>query len=341
MKRGTYILLSLILFMTGCNKELSFTLKGKINGLYTDTLIAYYQIPEYKIDTIFCQDGAFEYSFIPDTTTVFTLLLNEQESLPIHAEKGQIVEIKGTTTDFTIKGKGENKLMNEIITLLRNTQEKNLMQKVDSLITTNNNSFTNLYLIDKYYLHNQITDYEHIEKLIDKQSGIIKDTPFIIDALNRIKAFTNKNHNQYIYTLHGKNREGKIIKWPSTRNHYILISFWASWHPESLAEQDTLEYILKELKNESFLIYSVSLDLDREAWLEASERDTTQWYQVCDFKGWNNNIVKSQNINNIPSNILLDKNRRIIARNIQGKDLIDKIKALTIKEKKKTSKQNR
>ena len=75
------------------------------------------------------------------------------------------------------------------------------------------------------------------------------------------------------------------------------------------------------------------MDLDKEAWLKASDRDTTQWIQVCDFKGWNNALIKSQSINALPYNLLLDKNKRIIARNIRGEELINKVKELIKKDK--------
>ena len=327
-----HLLFTLILLMTGCSSKSDFILKGKINGLASDTLIVYYQVPEYDIDTIICQKGTFEYSFLPDTLTIFTLILNEKENIPIYAEKGQTVEITGSITDFSIKGKGENKLMNDIISLLRNTAKEDISNKVDSLIQTNNSSFTNLYLIDKYYAHDKSPDYKHINELINKQSGIIKDTPYLIDFQAKIKSFLDKPKNSIIH-ITGEDRKGNPVSWNKIRNQYILLDFWASWHPESIAEQDSLVRVLQELKKENFQIFSLSLDLNKKDWLEASERDTTQWQQICDFKGWNNPIVSEQNIHTLPSNLLLDKNKRIIARNIRGQELIDKIKELTKKDK--------
>lgn len=335
MKKTIYSLFILFLFLTGCSQKTDFTLKGQINGLLSDTLIAYYLVPEYDIDTIICQKGVFEYSFNPDTITVFTLIINDQEAIPIFADKGHMVEIKGSTTDFTIKGKGENKLMNEIITLLRNTPKEKTLNTVDSLIQTNNFSFTNLYLIDKYYAHNNSVDHKHLEELINKQSGIIKDTPYMMDLQASIKPFNERQKTQIVHTLSGKDREGKLIKWPSIRNQYILLDFWASWHPESVSQQDSLVRVLQALKKENFRVFSISLDLEKEAWLKASDRDTIQWHQICDFNGWNNQIVTDYNIHELPYNLLLDKNKRVIARNIRGQELINKVKELTQKDKEK------
>ena len=333
MRKITYLLLAFFCLMTSCSKENNkFILKGEISGLSSDTLLVYYQLPELKLDTIFSQKGIFEYVIEPDTTTIFSLIFNAEESLPIFAEKGQSVQVKGSTANLEIQGKGDNQLMNDILSLLKETPEQKVKHIVDSLIQTNNNSFTNLYLIDKYYIKDSLPNYRDLEKLIESQSGIIKDTPYLM-TLSPIIEDLNNTRLQNVHTLNGKDRKGQDFRWGNIRDRYTLIEFWASWHPQSMAEQDSLQNVIKALKKEKFLICSVSLDLDKEAWLKASDRDTTQWKQICDFKGWNNPLVKGQNIHELPSNILLDKNKRIIARNIRGKELIDKVKELIQKDK--------
>lgn len=324
-----------ILLLTGCSSEKTdFTLKGKISGLSSDTVLLYFQVPEFRLDTLVCQKGTFEYSFTPDTLNVFSLVFNANESLPIFAEKGYTVEVTGRPDSLNIKGKGENRLMNEINTLLRNTPQDSTIYVVDSLIRSNSDSFTNLYLIDKYYAHDSLPDYEHLEELIEGQSGIIKDTPYMMLLQAKVEKFTTGS-NTRINSIYGKGRNGKNIDWLNARNKYILLDFWASWHPESLAEQDSLVKVVKALKKENFVIYSLSLDVDKQAWLKASDRDTTQWKQVCDFMGWNSSVIRNQKIHTIPYNLLLDKNKRIIARNIRGQELIDKVKKLIEEDKEK------
>lgn len=339
MRKIIYSLLVLLSLTTSCGDEKTdFTLKGQISGLSSDTLLVYYQVPEFKLDTIFCQDGTFEYSFLPDTTTMFSLIFNAEESLPIFAEKGQTVQVTGSTEELQIQGKGENKLMNDILLLLKETPERKVKKVVDSLIQANTQSFTNLYLFEKYYTHDKHPNYKHVKELIGSQSGIIKDSPFLMLLQPKVENLDNKNRVQSIHSLSGEDREGKKLQWSNIRDKYILIDFWASWNPESVSEQDSLPAIIKALKKEKFLICSISLDLDKEAWLKASDRDTTQWKQICDFKGWNQTLVKSQHIQTLPSNLLLDKNKRIIARNIRGQELIDKVKELIQQDKEREKK---
>ena len=143
---------------------------------------------------------------------------------------------------------------------------------------------------------------------------------------------------QHINTLNNRNREGKVFRWSTIRNKYVLIDFWASWHAQSVAEQDSLQRVIKALQKEDFVVISISLDYDKEAWLKASDRDTTQWVQLCDFQGWNNTLVEEQGIRTLPSNILLGTNKYIIGRDIRGQELIDKLKPLLQEQKEKKKK---
>ena len=327
--------------MTSCSKEKNkFILKGEISGLSSDTLLVYYQVPEFQLDTIFCKNGIFEYTIQPDTFTLISLIFSAEESLPILAEKGQKVQIKGSVTEPQIEGKGENQLMNEILSLLREVPEKEKKQMVDSLIQANPQSYSNIYLIDKYYVRDSKPDYKHLQNLIKGLSGIIKDTPYMLLLQGQINNLATTKSSS-IHLISGHDRKSEAFKWSTIKDKYILIDFWASWHPQSITEQDSLQFVIKALEKENFIICSVSLDLDKESWLKASDRDTTQWYQICDFKGWNNPLIKGQDIHELPSNILLDKNKRIIARNIRGQALIDKVKGLIQRDKNREQEKKR
>ena len=109
------------------------------------------------------------------------------------------------------------------------------------------------------------------------------------------------------------------------------MDFWASWNKESIATQDSLVSVQKALKKYKFVIISLSLDLNKKEWMEKIiQKDTTQWKQVCDFKGWDNSIVKQQGITRIPANILIgpDKQGIDITRKIYEAKTIDKVKQL-------------
>lgn len=337
MRKLLFFLSTLIVLMTGCGKKDTFTLKGTLQGLPSDTILVFYQEPDYKLDTIITEKGKFTYTINPDTFTIFSLLLGEDNTLPVYADKGESVTLNGPIGQLQIKGKGENERQAQILQLIKGlgNNKDSLMSAVDSLIKANPHSYTNIYLIDKYYVQDTLPDYNRIDQLVKGLSGVIKDTPYIIDLQNKLVEKPNLTEHRSISSISCTDKDGKIVNWNSVKNKYILLDFWASWDKESVSAQDSLVPVQKALKKEKFSIISLSLDMDRQEWLAASKRDTTQWKQVCDFKGWDNPIVKQQGINKLPANILIGSDKRVITKDIRGKELIEKVKELIKQDKEK------
>ena len=105
MRKIAFLLWTLMLFTTACNQKDDFTLKGEISNLSSDTILVFYQIPEYKLDTIISEKGVFEYSFVPDTLTMFSLIFDAKEQVPVFAEKGKPYKLKVPQVRLFLKEK--------------------------------------------------------------------------------------------------------------------------------------------------------------------------------------------------------------------------------------------
>lgn len=339
MKKLLWLLPAFMLLAAGCGKKDNFTLKGDLEGLGSDTILVFHEVPGYRLDTIIAQQGKFEYTFTPDTFTVFSLLFNEGSTLPVYADKGEKVSVSGRAEDIQIKGKGENERMARILQTLKEAEKdgKDVMGIVDSLITHAPSSFTNIYLIDKYYAQDSLPDYQHMKELADGLNGLVKDTPYMTGLLNRLEGKEQRENIRSVNFMPCPDKNGKLVGRNDMKDKYVLLDFWASWDKESREAQDSLATVLKALKKEKFLVISISLDMDKEAWLKACDKDTTQWKQVCNFKGWENDLVKQQDISTLPANLLIGPDKRIIARDIRGKELIEKVKQLTEQDKTKAA----
>ena len=77
--------------------------------------------------------------------------------------------------------------------------------------------------------------------------------------------------------------------------------------------------------DKGFEIYGVSLDRDKNSWLKAIKDDNLTWTQVSDLKFWNSEGAKIYNVRSIPHTVLLDKEGKIIAKNLRGKSLEKKL----------------
>ena len=342
MKKFTFLLTLCSLLFIGCSDHQSFTLKGKVSGLASDTILVYYQVPEYKLDTLIAHKGAFEYTIHPDTFTMFSLVLNDRNIIPVFADKGEKVEWKGSADTLVIKGKGENKLMNDILEILRKSNTSSIQYYTDSLLQANPHSFTSIYLLDTYYSNSKFINYRRMEEQIEHLNGVIRDTPHMLDLQSRIKEITEHRRESALYTINLTDQFGRRINRNKLKDCYVLIDFWASGYPDSKAQEDTLASVVKALKKEPFRAISISLDMDKKAWKEAiAERDTTQWIQVCDFMGWNNDLIRNQDISSLPASMLLNPQALIVERDMTGQELIKRVKQLIKEDKERKRKQSK
>jgi len=123
--------------------------------------------------------------------------------------------------------------------------------------------------------------------------------------------------------------EGDTIKLSSTRGSVVLLDFWASWCAPCRKENPNLLNVYNIYHKKGFQIYQVSLDKTKESWIKGIQDDHLEkWIHVSDIQYWNSIVVPLYKIESIPCNYLLDKEGRIIASNLRGEKLQNRLAEL-------------
>lgn len=119
--------------------------------------------------------------------------------------------------------------------------------------------------------------------------------------------------------------DGQPIKLSELRGKVVLVDFWASWCGPCRRENPNVVRMYNKYKSQGFEILGVSLDKQKGAWLKAIEKDKLTWPHVSDLRGWKNEVAQLYSVTSVPATILLDREGRIIARNLRGPELEAKV----------------
>jgi len=102
-----------------------------------------------------------------------------------------------------------------------------------------------------------------------------------------------------------KDTSGNDISFAQFRGKYVLLDFWASWCRPCRMENPNVVAAYNEFKSKDFTILSVSLDRDKDNWLNAIKADHLNWTHVSDLQFWSNEVAKLYRVESIPQNYLI------------------------------------
>lgn len=184
-----------------------------------------------------------------------------------------------------------------------------------------------LYAIE---LSRNVIAPDQIKKTVEKLAKRFSSSTQIAKLA---KQFTAENIVQQPVDLVGKeapdftlaDTEGRNVSLKSLRGKYVLVDFWASWCKPCRMENPNVVAAFEKFSNKNFTILGVSLDKDKASWMRAIQDDRLNWKQVSDLKYWSSEVVPLYNIEGIPFNVLLDPKGIVIAKDLRGQELHQKL----------------
>ncbi|MEP0265191.1 TlpA disulfide reductase family protein [Dokdonia sp.] len=127
-----------------------------------------------------------------------------------------------------------------------------------------------------------------------------------------------------------KTPEGEELALSQTLGKYTIVDFWASWCRPCRMENPNVVRVYDKYHDKGLNIISVSLDRpgQKERWIKAIAKDQMDWYHVSNLQYWQDPIPRSYGVRAIPATFLLDASGTIIAKDLRGQALENKIAEL-------------
>lgn len=193
-------------------------------------------------------------------------------------------------------------------------------------VKENSDKLASLSAIQRFDPERELDLYEMV---LDGLKDKIGDTELYLEFYNRVEVAKKLMPGAVFPDMVSKTPTGNDLRLSeSLGEKYTLVDFWASWCKPCRAENPAVVQAYKNHNKKGFEIYGVSLDQEKENWIQAIKVDNLEWAQVSDLLFWQSPSALQYNIRSIPANFLIDGDMKIVAKNLRGAELDAKLAEL-------------
>jgi len=357
MKKLLFALLLSPLLVVAQTNTKGFTIEGKLDGYPDGTEIRLFKNGE-NVET--AKTKLLKTKFVikgkVDEPILCFLIIGDDKPVEMYVENA-IITIKGKKVQppaFEISGSASHKDFAEFLKgfmplaqqsstlaatvnktapgaerdalmVTYNKQQEAIQAEIDKFIKTKPRSLVSAFVLRATYQFNE--DIIKLENRYNQLDAAVKNSA----AGKELDAFITESKIGAIGTeaidFSQPDTTGKSISLSSFRGKYVLVDFWASWCGPCRSENPNVVENFKKFSSKNFTVLGVSLDRpgQKDKWVNAIKEDGLTWTHVSDLQFWNNSAAVLYNIKGIPQNILVDPQGKIVAKNLRGPALQEKL----------------
>ncbi len=200
-----------------------------------------------------------------------------------------------------------------------NELEAAYIEMAYNFVNQNINTIAGNYVFSNTYYYMNLDQVGEILGKLDEKSLAFGRIPRIKSGYEAmIKTAEGQQFTDFILST----PEGEELALSSLigKTDYLLIDFWASWCGPCRRAMPALKELYSKY-SDNFEILGVSLDNDRDAWLNAIANLGLTWKHVSDLQGWKCTAGQIYGVSAIPSTILINKDGIIVGRNLSEKEI--------------------
>ena len=368
MKKITLLVLTSLIALSSCTtvEKNTFVLNGSTDlddGKKIFRVQANANGQPATIDTATVANGKFMLKGeVGQIDVNFLFVEGTQVNVPFILEEGKIdatvykdsltaVRLGGTSSneDLNVYRKETQNLANAMNAVIQEAQQANqlgdnllaedLQQQYTDLqeqlsryekdfVTTNTDSYISALILERF-LNQKTMPKNEVKEVFATYTERIRSSKSGINISNIINAPVNPTAIGEIAPLFdGPTPTGDRIALESLRGKVTIIDFWASWCRPCRIENPNLVRLYNRMHEKGLEIIGVSLDRNKSSWERAIADDGLMWNHVSNLQYWSDPIAQLYGVRAIPAAFVLDRDGRIVAKNLRGAQLDAKIEEL-------------
>jgi len=200
--------------------------------------------------------------------------------------------------------------------------EKEIENTTTEFIKANSSNIVAAYLV--YRNTTSLSNSKDIEQQLNLLDSEMTNK-FALSIKNRLEKVKTTEVGAILPMIELPDPDGKLISLESLRGQYVFVDFWASWCAPCIREIPNLKIAYDKYHEKGFEIISISLDSEREEWIDALTKYELNWLHVSDLQAFNSPIAQQLAVAYVPHTFLLDPDGVIIAVDLRGEELENRL----------------